>query len=78
MSSFNNEKKLYILDLKFDYFAISQYRDLHFKEINKVLKWPRHSSTLNGVKNVHIINVWILNVYELVNKFYLKVSKKTH
>ena len=41
MSSFNNEKKLYnILNLKFDYFAISQYRDLHFKEINIVLKWP--------------------------------------
>ena len=36
MSSFNNEKKLYILDLNFDYFAISQYRDLHLQEINMV------------------------------------------
>ena len=29
-------KKLFILALKFDFFAISQYRDLHLKEINMV------------------------------------------
>ena len=33
-------KKLFILTLKFDYFAISQYRDLHLKEFNMVEKWP--------------------------------------
>ena len=32
-------KKLFILALKFDYFAISQYRDLHLKEFNMVEKW---------------------------------------
>ena len=30
---------MYIYALKFDYFAISQYRALHLKEIDIVLKW---------------------------------------
>ena len=33
----------------FNYFAISLYRALHFKEINIVLKWPWQSSPLKGV-----------------------------
>ena len=41
-------KKLYILALKFDYFVISQDKDLHLKEINIVQKWPRHSGSLKG------------------------------
>ena len=45
--AFSNKNKSISVALKFDYFTISQYRDLHFKEINIVLNWPGHSRLLN-------------------------------
>ena len=38
--------KIYILALKFDYFAIAYYRALHLKWINIVFKWSRPSKAL--------------------------------
>lgn len=37
------------------------YRDLHLKEINKVLKWPRPSISLEAGKNETIIKPTILS-----------------
>ena len=42
----SNEKIPYVLALKLDYIAIYQYRALHLKKINIVLKWQRKSSPL--------------------------------
>ena len=55
LSISNREKKpYYILSLKFDDFAISQwymyYRDLHHKEIKIVQKWPGHSNPLKFIQ----------------------------
>lgn len=61
--TFSYEKKtLYILALKFGKFAISQYSAFQFKEINKVLKWPRQSSP----RNTETTQIEITNIRSLL------------
>ena len=80
----NREKKnYYILALKFDDFAISQwymymyYSDLHHKEINIVQKWPGHSNPLkfifswNGRYHGYIKQIVFWEYYVLCYEFFI-------